>query len=181
MPWEEPATLRVFDDDGMTEWAPDGPLRRLRRPTTASIHLDPITGEVQFGPAVRQADGALRHYGAVPAKGAHLRLSVYRTGGGTRGNVEVGKVRVLKTSVPYVSRVENRTPAVGGARPESLDDAKLRGPLVLRSRGRAVTAEDFIELTRQVAPEIARVHCVTADTGPDVRRRAGAAGAVRRR
>lgn len=166
VPWEEPATLRVFDDDGMTEWAPTDHFADSGVDDRV-YHLDPITGEVQFGPAVRQADGALRHYSAVPAKGAHLRLSVYRTGGGTRGNVEVGKVRVLKTSVPYVSRVENRTPAVGGARPESLDDAKLRGPLVLRSRGRAVTAEDFIELTRQVAPEIARVHCVTADTGPE--------------
>ena len=39
------------------------------------------------GPAVRLADGALRRYGAVPAKGAHLRLREYRTGGGRKGNV----------------------------------------------------------------------------------------------
>ena len=101
----------------------------------------------------------------MPPKGAHLRLTVYRTGGGVRGNVATGQVRVLKTSVPYVARVENRTPAVGGARAEDIEDAKLRGPLVLRSRGRAVTAEDFVELTKQVAPEIARVHCVGADGG----------------
>ena len=118
---------------------------------------------MQFGPAVRQGDGTLRQYGAVPPKGAHLRLAVYRTGGGTRGNVATGQVRVLKTSVPYVARVENRSPAVGGARAEDIEDAKLRGPLVLRSRGRAVTAEDFVELTKQVAPEIARVHCLGAD------------------
>ena len=41
-------------------------------------------------------------------RAAHLRLSVYRTGGGERGNVSVGQIRVLKTSVPYVARVENR-------------------------------------------------------------------------
>jgi len=166
VPWEEPAVLRVFDDDGMSEWMPmehfadSGPEDRV-------FHLDPISGEVEFGPAVRQADGSLRYFGAVPSKGAHLRLSVYRTGGGERGNVSVGQIRVLKTSVPYVARVENRSAAVGGARAESLADAKLRGPLVLRSRGRAVTTEDFVELTREVAPEIGRVHCVAADSGPD--------------
>jgi predicted phage baseplate assembly protein len=62
-----------------------------------------------------------------------------------------------------VARVENRTPAVGGARGEDIEDAKRRGPLVLRSRGRAVTAEDFEELTKEVAPEIARVNCLPED------------------
>ncbi len=78
---------------------------------------------------------------------------------------------MLKTSVPYVSRVENRVPAIGGAESESLADAKTRGPLLLRSRGRAVTAEDFEQLARDVAPDAARVHCVpdTADGGAGVR------------
>ena len=56
-------------------------------------------------------------------------------------------------------------------RPRRLDDAKVRGPLLLRSRGRAVTAEDFEELTRDVAPEAARVHCAAdaAEGGAGVR------------
>jgi predicted phage baseplate assembly protein len=85
---------------------------------------------------------------------------MYRTGGGRAGNVARGQVRVLKTSVPYVARVENRHPAVGGAEAETLADAKARGPMLLRSRGRAVTAEDFEQLAKDVAPEAARVHCV---------------------
>ena len=44
---------------------------------------------------------------------------------------------MLKTSVPYVARVENRAAAVGGADAETLDDAKVRGPLLLRARGAA--------------------------------------------
>src|SRR5690242_20901037 len=48
----------------------------------------------------------------------------------------------------------------------SSDLAKTRGPLVLRSRGRAVTAEDFEQLARDVAPEAARVRCLPA--GDDV-------------
>ena len=134
VPWDEPGVLQVIDDDRCHRL--DG--RSSTSPTRTeddTFHIDPFAGEVQFGPAVRQADGTLRQYGAVPPKGAHLRLAVYRTGGGVRGNVATGQVRVLKTSVPYVARVENRTPAVGGARGEDIEDAKLRGPLVLRSRG----------------------------------------------
>ena len=164
VPWEEPGVLQVIDDDGVTEWAPVEHFAQAD-PDEKCFHIDAFAGEVQFGPAVRQGDGTLRQYGAVPPKGAYLRLSVYRTGGGVRGNISTGQVRVLKTSVPYVARVENRSPAVGGARAEDIEDAKLRGPLVLRSRGRAVTAEDFVELTKQVAPEIARVHCVGTDEG----------------
>jgi predicted phage baseplate assembly protein len=38
---------------------------------------------------------------------------------------------------------------------------------VLRTRARAVTAEDYELLTKQAAPEIARVKCLTAGEGPD--------------
>lgn len=164
VPWEDAAVLQVMSDEGVSEWtsvehfAHSGPADR-------HFHVNASEGEVQFGPAIREGDGSLRQYGAVPLKGAHLQLEVYRTGGGVSGNVGAGQVRVLKTSVPYVSRVENRTAAVGGARGEDIEDAKLRGPLVLRSRGRAVTAEDFEQLTQQVAPEIARVQCLPADGG----------------
>ena len=108
-----------------------------------------------FGPGVRERDGTVRHYGAVPRKWASLQMSAYRTGGGTKGNVSVGQIRVLKTSVPYVSRVENRSAAVGGAEAETVEEVKLRGPMLLRARGTAVTAQDFEELTLQVAPEVA--------------------------
>ncbi len=164
VPWEERSVLQVIDDTGVTDWMAVEHFSESGS-ADACFHIDAFAGEVQFGPAVRQGDGTLRQYGAVPPKGAHLRLVVYRTGGGVSGNVATGQIRVLKTSVPYVARVENRTPAVGGARAEDIEDAKLRGPLVLRSRGRAVTAEDFVELTKQVAPEIARVHCIGAEAG----------------
>jgi predicted phage baseplate assembly protein len=73
---------------------------------------------------------------------------------------------VLKTSVPYVSRVENRHAANGGTEAETVDAAKVRGPLTLRSTGRAVTAEDYEELAREVAPDAARLRCVpTPETG----------------
>jgi predicted phage baseplate assembly protein len=136
-------------------------------PDDRHFRLDAVAGEIEFGPVVREADGSVTQYGAVPPAGARLRVTAYRTGGGRRGNVARGQIRVLKTSVPYVSRVENRRAAVGGAEAETLDEAKVRGPMQLRSRGRAVTREDYEELAREVAPDIARAHCASvADAGP---------------
>jgi predicted phage baseplate assembly protein len=50
----------------------------------------------------------------------------------------------------------------GGVDGEDIENAKVRGPIAMRSRGRAVTAEDFEYLAREVAPELARVRAVPA-------------------
>ncbi len=166
---EAPLTLTVLVGDDPQKWS-EVPHFAQSGPDDRHFRIDAYAGEVQFGPALRMVGGSLQRHGDVPPIGAVLRLESYRTGGGQSGNVARGQVRVLKTSIPYVSRVENRTPAIGGAEAETLADAKARGPLLLRSRGRAVTAEDFEELARDVAPDAARVTCV-----PE----AGAAAGVR--
>jgi predicted phage baseplate assembly protein len=136
-------------------------------PDDRHFTLDAAAGEVRLGPAVRLADAALARYGAVPPKGAYLRLRGYRTGGGERGNVAPRAISVLRSSIPYVARVENRRPATSGVDGETLDNAKVRGPLLLRTRGRAVTTEDFEHLAREAAPEVARVRAVAAGDGAD--------------
>jgi predicted phage baseplate assembly protein len=164
------AVLQVADvlaDGGWADWLPVSDFARSAE-SDRHYRLDPVAGEVQFGPAVRQPDGSLRQYGAVPPKGAVLRMSVYQVGGGSRGNVARGQINVFKTSVPYVARVENRSPATGGVEGETVENAKLRGPLELRAGGRAVTSADFEELARTAAPaQVARVRCVADATGPD--------------
>jgi predicted phage baseplate assembly protein len=127
------------------------------------VVIDATAGEIVFGPAVRENDGTFRSYGAVPPKGAAVRIRGYRTGGGQRGNVARGGISVLKSSVPFVATVTNRRPAIGGTDGEDVENAKLRGPLLLRTRQRAVTAEDYENLARAAAPDIARVHCVPVD------------------
>lgn len=131
------------------------------------VSVDRTTGEVRFGPAVREPDGTLRHYGAVPPKAAPLRVRHYRTGGGTAGNLSTGMLRVLRTPIPFVDRVQNRRPAVGGIAGETVDQAKLRGPLQLRTRDRAITAADYEYLAREIAPDVARVRAVPAGDGAD--------------
>ncbi|WP_431774019.1 putative baseplate assembly protein [Streptomyces cucumeris] len=122
--------------------------------------LDAVAGEVRLGPAVRQPDGSLRRFGAVPAAGAAVRVRGLAVGGGARGNVAAGAVRSLMSSIPFISGVENRRPAQGGVDGETLAEAVARGPLLLRSSNRAVTAEDFETIARQAAPELARARCL---------------------
>jgi predicted phage baseplate assembly protein len=165
--------------------------------TSQDFHytLDSITGEVQFGPLIREAsmlkeDMLLRasiqdpgnsgfgrpldaasvqhrenHYGAIPPKGATIRMSLYRTGGGQQGNVQAGTLKILKSAVPYVSQVTNHEPAKDGADAESLEEAVIRVPRLLRTRDRAVTAEDFESLALQASRSVARVRCPSESSG----------------
>ena len=112
---------------------------------------------------MREPDGTLRQYGAVPPKGAVIRARRYRTGGGRAGNVARGAVQVLRNSVPYVSEVVNREAARGGVDGETVDEAKVRAPITLRAQDRAVTLRDYEELARRAAPETARITCLEGD------------------
>ncbi|WP_327368815.1 putative baseplate assembly protein [Streptomyces sp. NBC_01217] len=137
-------------------------------PDDRHITLDPNSGRVEFGPAVRERDGSIRYYGAVPPKGATVRVRSYRTGGGLRGNVARSTLRVLRSAIPYVARVENRRPALGGVDGETVDSARVRGPMTLRTLHRAVVPHDYELLAREVAPDASRVQCIPAGGDSDV-------------
>ena len=166
VPGDGAPVLEVAGDEGWDEWTHVADFA-ASGPDDRHFMLDTSSGEVRLGPAVRLADGAFRRYGAVPTKGAHLRLREYRVGGGKRGNVAPRAIAVMKSSIPFVSRVENRRPARGGVDGEDVENAKVRGPIRLRARGRAVTTEDYEQLSREAAPEIARVRAVAAGDGAD--------------
>ena len=160
------AIVEVSGIDGWQEWKQ---AQHFVDSTADDRHfvLDAVSGEVQLGPGVREPDGTFRNYGAVPAKGSRLRLRSYLIGGGRKGNVARNTITVLKSAIPYVSRVQNRRAAEGGVDGEDIEGAKVRGPIVLRTRDRAVTTEDYEHLAREAAPEVARVRCVTAGDGAD--------------
>ncbi|MGB3714972.1 MAG: putative baseplate assembly protein [Candidatus Promineifilaceae bacterium] len=123
--------------------------------------LDSLTGELRFGPAVRQQDGAIKLYGSIPQRGANLIFEKYRYGGGDKGNVQTGIINTLKTSIPYIAQVSNRQPAWGGLDPETLESAMMRAPKLLRSRDRAVTESDYEFLAKEALPAaIGRVKCL---------------------
>lgn len=121
--------------------------------------LDEATGQIHFGPAIRQRDGTVRQYGRVPEPGREIRIGRYRSGGGVSGNVPAGQIQVLKSAIPYIDSVTNLRPAVGGQDQEDLEEAKFRSVRELRTQARAVTAEDYEHLTRAASRGVARVKC----------------------
>ncbi len=124
--------------------------------------LDEANGEVQFGPAVRQPNGTIQQYGRVPEAGRRVRISQYRFGGGVTGNVPAEKIELLRSAVPYIDRVLNFSRAEGGRDQETLEEVKIRAQRDLRAQERAVTAEDFENLTIKSSREVARVKCYGA-------------------
>jgi predicted phage baseplate assembly protein len=156
-----PVELVVSSEDGWQPWTRVDTFAHSG-PDDRHFVLDGVTGTVAFGPAVRTEDGSIRQYGAVPPADAVVRARRYCVGGGARGNVGRGAVRALKSSIPFVAGVENLVRAQHGADGETVDQAKERGPILLRSRSRAVTVEDFETISCEAAPEVARVRCLPA-------------------
>lgn len=134
-------------------------------PQSLHFTLDKLDGTITLAPSLLQPDGKIYPFGAMPDKGSILRFSRYQYGGGVVGNVSENTLTVLKTSIPYVARVTNRAAAIGGQDAQSLDDARLRAPQKLRTRNRAVTADDYEYLASQV-PGVARACCLAPGGQP---------------
>ncbi|HTM21205.1 MAG TPA: putative baseplate assembly protein, partial [Kofleriaceae bacterium] len=114
--------------------------------------IDYVSGQIDFG------DGGK---GMIPPEGANnIRAKVYRTGGGSRGNVNAGTLTSLTRAIAYIDSVANPIAAAGGADRESVQEAKDRAPYTIKSRDRAVTAEDFEMLALRCSTSLARAKCV---------------------
>lgn len=138
-------------------------------PDDRHFTLDGITGEIQFGPLIRQPSGEERQHGKIPALNRQMRFTGYRWGGGVIGNVGKGTITVLKSSIPYVASVTNYSAAVGGTDAETLDAAMMRAPRILRNQTRAVTADDFEYLALESSASVARAKCLAAGTSTNGR------------
>ncbi len=121
--------------------------------------LEASSGEVSFGPCIRQGDGAMRQYGRVPEANRMVRFTQYRHGGGIIGNMPAGRIEVLKSAIPYIDRVTNMVRAEGGRDAETLEEAQLRARREIRAQQRAVTAEDYESLAKLASRAVARVKC----------------------
>ena len=125
--------------------------------------LDRLSGELRFGPAIRQRNGTVKCFGQTPPVGAQLIYTHYWYGGGVKGNLLAGELNTLKSSIPYVSRVSNRIKTANGCEAQSIEEAKLEMPNRLRSRQRAVTTDDFEYLVMsEFRSLVGRVKCLPA-------------------
>ncbi|WP_108258747.1 putative baseplate assembly protein [Mangrovicoccus ximenensis] len=109
-------------------------------PSDGHYLLDPETGRVTFGDGRR---------GRIPVAGAQIVAQRYRHGGGAAGNVPEATVTKVKGKIRGVKGMSNFRPATGGSDAEEMDEVLLRAPSTLRSRDRAVSAEDFRDLAME--------------------------------
>ena len=122
-PWEE---VDSFADSG---------------PNDRHFTIDLVHGVIRLGPELHDPDGGVVRHGASPPKGAALRMSRYRHGGGRIGNLAPDSLTTLRSAIPGVASVTNPHPARGGVDPQSLDRhaqrARARDPHAPPRRDRA--------------------------------------------
>jgi predicted phage baseplate assembly protein len=161
-------TLEVQDPES-GDWARWEPHDDFVGSTEFDRHfvVDLVSGEIEFGPAIRETSGRWAQYGAVPPKGAVLRMTRYRHGGGRDGNVTAESLTILKSTIAGIDTVTNPDAASGGVDAEIITHARQRAAMEIRSRYRAVTAEDFEFLAGEASPRVARAVCIPPrDGGP---------------
>lgn len=76
--------------------------------------MNMATGEVHFGPSVRQPDGTVVQYGRIPENGRRIHFTRYRYGGGVTGNLPARRLTTMGMSLAYIARVSNLVRATGG-------------------------------------------------------------------
>jgi uncharacterized phage protein gp47/JayE len=142
-------TLQVDEGTGFESWEEVDDFSGSRAGDKHYL-LNRGTGEVRFG------DGRT---GKVPARGLdNVKAAPYRYGGGLRGNVGEGTITVLRNTQAYVDSCTNKAPATGGGDEETVEQAVERGPVEqLKTRDRAVTAEDYETLVLEGCTGVSRV------------------------
>jgi hypothetical protein len=99
--------------------------------------LNRTTGQVTFG------DGLHGRIPRMMQQSNSIVAREYMYGGGSQGNVGPNTITAIQDTLPGVDSVTNLRAAFGGTDEETLEEAKQRVPRELKSKGRAVTAEDF--------------------------------------
>jgi predicted phage baseplate assembly protein len=137
-PWEE---VESFADSG---------------PDDRHFTIDLVHGVIRLGPQIHDPSGSLAARGATPPKGAALRMSRYRHGGGRIGNLPPDSLTTLRSAVPGIASVTNPDPSRGGVDAQTIAGARAQAALEIRTRHRAVTAQDYEFLATGASPRVAR-------------------------
>jgi hypothetical protein len=96
--------------------------------------------------------------GKALTQGSTYTLSYIRCDGAS-GNTGSGTITLMDSGYDTMLTVTNTTSATGGAGVESIEDFRLRIPLVVRTQRRAVTKEDYEALVVSI-PGVKRVQGV---------------------
>jgi len=130
---EDPVDLELHRWTQVTDFDTAGPDDRV-------YVLDAEAGTIYFGDGIR---------GRIPALARRIVALRYRHGGGKAAEVAAGLVNQPDGMPSVIQDATNIVAARGGKDAETLDEAKKRTPSALRTRDRAVTAEDFEVIARE--------------------------------
>ena len=99
--------------------------------------------------------------GKIPANSLEITCE-YRIGGGIAGNLSENTITIMETTFPFTASVNNDLAAEGGLDRETIANAKVQGPLSLRTLNRAVTVNDY-EVLSEGYPGVARAKTVQSE------------------
>jgi len=156
----DPDRIQVVTDDRGEQtavWVRWQAVDRLGEGETRAYRLDRTDGTIQFGDGDR---------GKIPPQGIDSIRATYRTGGGPAGNVTAGAVETLKTPISLVESVDNPFAGAGGSPIEPTPAVADRTAGEIRSRGQAVTPQDYEAIAANTVRTLARVDC-QPNRGPD--------------
>jgi hypothetical protein len=88
------------------------------------------------------------YHGKRPDSGTEFSAD-YRIGNGTSGNVGLESIAHIVSNDARLLRVSNPLPAQGGVDPETAEQIKRDAPEAFRKQERAVTPEDYAEVSEQ--------------------------------
>ena len=97
------------------------------------LYDDEVNAPVRFG------DGTV---GATPTNSSSYRV-MYRIGGGTRGNLLGATVNAPISTNVGTGTLTNTSVITGGIDAETVENAKVNGPLVFKQQNRLVTLNDY--------------------------------------
>jgi hypothetical protein len=102
--------------------------------------------------------------GARATSGRANLVATYRQGAGLAGRVGANTLTSLLDSINGLKRVTNPIAADGGADPQVIDDARVNAPTTVKTFGRAVSLEDFVDVAL-ATNEIAKANATWVWTG----------------
>ncbi len=122
-------------------------------PLSRDYVLDRAFGRLLFGDGVN---------GRILPAGDAVQAATYLTGGGAAGNVPAKTITQMLGSVSGVQGVTNVRAAEGGSDGETLAEFGARAANTLRTRGRALTANDYETMAREASSAVGAAYALPA-------------------
>ena len=118
------------------------------------FRYDSISNKIMFGDS---------KFGLIPKVGSEIIASYYATTIGKKGNIQKGKIKVLRQAISFISGVKNIEDATGGTDGDNIDDLIKIAPSYLKTKNRAVTVEDYETLAKDFSSYIVNAKAVNID------------------